>query len=121
MREYIPTLIERRKWLKHRRNLAVNDLVLVVNPATPRGEWPLGRVQEVRADATGTVRSATVAVWSGKDTSTKLVERPVTKLALLEEVSEEEAGQTENVSEVQNRAGNVPNENGLPLTPSQME
>ena len=30
LRECVPNLIERRKWLHERRNLAVNDLVLVV-------------------------------------------------------------------------------------------
>ena len=32
LREYVPNGIERRKWLRSRRNLAVNDLVLVVTP-----------------------------------------------------------------------------------------
>jgi transposase InsO family protein len=63
MHEYIPNLIERRKWMNARRSLAVNDLVLVVDPATPRGEWPIGRVHEIRPDPDGVVRSATVAVW----------------------------------------------------------
>ena len=47
LREYVPNLIERRKWLQNRRNLAVNDLVLVISPNTPRGSWPIGRVVNV--------------------------------------------------------------------------
>ena len=50
MKEYLPNLIERVvvvvKWMTPRRNLAVNDLVLVVDPATPpRGvaHWPCPR------------------------------------------------------------------------------
>ena len=62
LREYIPNLIERRKWLRNRRNLAVNDLVLVVTPNSPRGTWPVGRVTSVTTGPDGVVRSADVKV-----------------------------------------------------------
>ena len=44
LREYLPLLQERKKWVLKRRNLAVNDLVLVVTENAPRGHWLLGRV-----------------------------------------------------------------------------
>lgn len=42
--EYVPTLQQRHKWLLNKRNLAVNDLVLVVDKTVPRSRWLLGRV-----------------------------------------------------------------------------
>ena len=35
---------KKKKWILKRRNLAVNDLVLVVKENAPRGQWLLGRV-----------------------------------------------------------------------------
>ena len=56
MAEYVPNLIEQRKWLAHRRNLQPNDIVLVVEPNTPRGIWPIGRVIETLPGPDGIVR-----------------------------------------------------------------
>ena len=90
LREYIPHLIERRKWLKNRRNLQVNDMVLVVDPRNRRGEWPLGRIMETFPAPDGVVRVVRVRTATGE------VTRPVTKLCLLEttdsEVSASETG-----------------------------
>ena len=47
VREYVPMLQHRHKWLLNRRNLAVNDLVLVVDNTLPRCRWLLGRVTKV--------------------------------------------------------------------------
>ena len=44
MREYIPTLQQRHKWVREKGNLAIGDLVLVVDDNSPRGRWLLGRV-----------------------------------------------------------------------------
>ena len=41
MQEYVPNLVEQRKWLTHRRNVRKNDIVLVIEPNTPRGIWPI--------------------------------------------------------------------------------
>ena len=38
LREYLPTLQQRQKWVLNRRNLSVNDLVLVVDKNSPRGK-----------------------------------------------------------------------------------
>ena len=46
-REYLPNLLERKKWNMLRRNLEVADLVLLADESFPRGKWPLGRVVEV--------------------------------------------------------------------------
>ena len=79
IREYLPLLQERKKWILKRRNLAVNDLVLVVTEKLPRGHWLLGRVVKVFPGPDGLVRTAEVKTKN----STFL--RPISKLCLLEE------------------------------------
>ena len=56
IKEYVPTLQERQKWLYPKRNLAVGDLVLMVDESLPRGRWPPGLIEEVLPDAKGSVR-----------------------------------------------------------------
>ncbi|XP_071476616.1 uncharacterized protein [Diadema antillarum] len=77
-REYLLLLQERQKWNAPRRNLAVNDLVLVADETTPRGQWPLGKVVEVYPGKDGHVRQAQVRV------GTRFFKRPIAKLCLLE-------------------------------------
>jgi len=81
VREYLPQLQVRQKWVNKSRNFSVNDIVLLVDDRYPRSTWPLGRITEVHVNAQdGCVRSATV-----KTGSTVLV-RPITKMVLLESV-----------------------------------
>lgn len=110
LREIVPKLNSRSKWTAPNRNIAVNDIVLIVDPATRRGEWPLGRVHEVFPDLNGTVRSASVAIWSGKGTETKLWTRAAHQLCVLE--TEER-----DVSDIRNRAGCVTDGNLTPQRP----
>ena len=72
LKEYVPNLLQRRKWTTQARNLQKDDLVLVVDPDSPRGVWPLGRV----------IRPIT-----GDSGIVPLV-RPVAKIALLEEATQ---------------------------------
>lgn len=96
LREYVPNLIERRRWLRSRRNIAVGDLVLVMTPNAPRGTWPLGHITRVITGQDGVVRTAEVKVTkalplrknqrpSDVQVSSHLYTRPVHKLCLLEE------------------------------------
>ena len=62
MREYIPRLIERKKWKRPQRNLAFGDGVLMVMPSSKRNTWPLGRIVRVETGVDGIVRSAEVEV-----------------------------------------------------------
>ncbi|XP_043242111.1 uncharacterized protein LOC122391871 [Amphibalanus amphitrite] len=78
LKEYLPTLIPRRKWEKNTRNLAVNDVVLMAADDAPRGHWPLGVVEQVYASEDGVVRSVLVRTATGK------YRRPCTKVCLLE-------------------------------------
>ena len=77
LREWLPTLNSRRQWQKEQRNLSVGDVVVVVSPDAPRGDWPLGRVLEVFPGRDGLMRVAKVLV--GK----KTMVRPVTRLCYL--------------------------------------
>ena len=82
-REYLPSLQQRQNWNRPQRNLAVNDIVLLLDKNTTRSIWPLGRVLDVyRNQKDGLVRSAKV-----KTRSTELV-RPIDKIALLESSAE---------------------------------
>ena len=58
-REYLPSLQERQKWFRPRRNFTVGDTV-IVDESTPRNVWPIGRITEVFPDRDGFVRSVRV-------------------------------------------------------------
>ncbi|XP_057379661.1 uncharacterized protein LOC130701900 [Daphnia carinata] len=81
MREIVPGLTERKKWYETQNNLEVGDIVIIIDAATPRGSWPLGRITEVFAGPDKVVRSAMVQVRGTK------LHRPAHKLCLLESVS----------------------------------
>ena len=79
LREYLPSLQQRQKWNAPMRNFAVGDIVLVVDEKSPRGSWPLGRIQEVYPNKSdGHVRRVKVK------TMKSALERPVDKRVLLE-------------------------------------
>ena len=77
MREYLPHLTERKKWLAHRRNIQPGDLALIIDEATPRGKWPVGKVVAVKISDDGVVRSVEVQI---KGT---VYSRPASKVCLL--------------------------------------
>ncbi len=78
LREYLPTLQQRQKWVSLKDNLQIGDIVLVMDERLPRGQWPLGRIQKTRPDRNGNVRS--VEVLSNGSLKT----RPISKVCLLE-------------------------------------
>ena len=78
IRKYLPALQLKQKWLCPRPSLAVGDLVLVVDEASPRGHWPKAVEQEVFPDKHGIVRQVLVR------TASSVVRRDVRKLCLLE-------------------------------------
>lgn len=82
VREYLPLLQERQKWLKTHRNFAVGDVVLVVDDRISRGSWPLGRIVETMPDRLGHVRRVRVK------TQTNVLDRPIHKVCLLLEMDE---------------------------------
>ncbi|XP_052771184.1 uncharacterized protein LOC128210870 [Mya arenaria] len=66
MREWLPSLTSRKKWYFPQRDLKEGDVVLVISPDTPRGHWPMGRIEELHKGKDGRVRVASVRV---KDTT----------------------------------------------------
>ena len=76
--EYVPSLICRQKWFVPRRNLKVDDVVLMSGEGYSRGNWPLARVVEVYPGSDDLVRKVLVKDKVG------LKVRPVSKLAILE-------------------------------------
>ncbi|XP_057687730.1 uncharacterized protein LOC130913275 [Corythoichthys intestinalis] len=81
--EYLPMMQERQKWSMQRRNLVPGDIVVIADATAPRGSWMLGRVVEAKPDARGLVRTVRL------QTKTSVLERPVTKLCLLLEATDE--------------------------------
>lgn len=77
-KEYLPTLQIRSKWLRHKRNLHVGDVVVLVDDQLPRNCWQLGRVLDTFTGPDGLVRSVKVL------TRNATLVRPVHKLCLVE-------------------------------------
>ena len=82
IKEYLPELNKRRKWLSPHPSLNVGDLVLVCMENTPRGVWPLGLVTSTKMSADGLVRSVSLRLKNNN-----VLERPVHKCILLETMS----------------------------------
>ena len=57
--------------------MAVRDLVLIADEHSPRGQWPMGVVEEVAPDRYGAVRQATVR------TAIAILKRDIRKICLL--------------------------------------
>ena len=79
----MPLLQERQKWFHPRRNVAIGDIVIVVDESTPRNVWPLGRIMEVFPDKQGYVRRVRIQTKT-------MLERPINKLCALESIVLEE-------------------------------
>ena len=85
--EYLPQLLQRQKWVHPKRNAKEGDVVLIVNEATPRNAWPLGRVIETLPGSDGLVRRVKVK------TKSNVLVRPIDKLCLLLEAEIPEQGE----------------------------
>lgn len=79
VKEYLPLLQERQKWLKQRRNFKVGDLVIMKDANLSRGQWPKALVRETFPDSDGVVRQVLVKSATG------VFRRDIRKLCLLEE------------------------------------
>ena len=64
-KEYIPSLIERKKWKEKRKNLKEADVALVAEPNQPRGIWNLGRIVSTHPGQDGVVRAVRVRTQYG--------------------------------------------------------
>ena len=82
--EYLQSLQERHKWRFNKRDIQVNDIVLITDETLPPAKWPLARVIKVYKGPDGLVRVADLK------TSWSTFKRPIHKLILLN-ISEDES------------------------------
>jgi len=68
---------KKSKWLKERKNLEINDCVLIVDDNKKSKEWRMGRIIKLHPGSDNKVRAVTIK------TSTGEMERPIHKLCLL--------------------------------------
>ena len=78
MREWLPLLQQRHKWKDIKTDMEVGDVVLVADPGSKRGNWPLGRVTEVFPGRDGHRRVVRVQVGD------KTLIRPIVRLCPLQ-------------------------------------
>jgi transposase InsO family protein len=74
LKEYLPTLIQRKKWTKTEVNLKPGDLVTVNDKSLPRGMWPVGVIERCFPGQDGVVRVVEVRTTQG------LMRRPAVKI-----------------------------------------
>ena len=75
----------RLKWWKEEEDLAVGNVVLMIDPHQVRASWPLARVIEVLPGDDGRVRAVRV------DSGGRVYARPVAKLIRLPDETEDRA------------------------------
>ena len=75
--EYLLLQQRRQKWTQPRRNLGIDDIVLIKDDTLPRCSWLLGRVLATEDDGIGHVRIVTVKTQNSE------LRRPINKLVLL--------------------------------------
>jgi hypothetical protein len=99
--QYFASLIPTQKWIKEKRNMRVDDLVLIeYKSKSAPGTYRIGRVKEVEVDDDLLVRTCTVTYKLVKpstrnsrdifkDITTKEVRVPVQRLILILPVEEQ--------------------------------
>jgi len=89
-KEFLLSLQQRQKWTRPRRNLLVDDIVLIKDENLPRNAWQLARVSAVYPSSDGQVCKVQIALADScldnkgrRIDSVRYLERPVQKLVLL--------------------------------------
>lgn len=62
IRNYLPSLQTRQKWMSEKDNLRVGEAVMIVGQQLPRALWPVGRITQVYPGKDNRVRSAEIKV-----------------------------------------------------------
>ncbi|KAL0881109.1 hypothetical protein ABMA27_002231 [Loxostege sticticalis] len=65
VREILPDMLPRKKWSEEQVPLRVGDLVLVVDPNSPRNTWPKGVIHHVYPGKDGRIRMLDVKTKTG--------------------------------------------------------
>ena len=86
-RDYLFSLDERAKWLKVKRDLVVGDVVLLKDES-PRHEWPMGIVVNVKPGLDSHSRQVTVRLRKSKTGLTQYLDRAMSNLILILRASE---------------------------------
>jgi len=73
-KEILPELAPRAKWFKTFPNPKVGDVVLVIEEGTPRGQWKMALIEELKLSTDGKARSATIRM------NGKKYDRPIINL-----------------------------------------
>jgi len=68
---------EERKWNVYKRNVRVNDYVIVADPNAIRGSWNAGRIVQIFPGGDGIVRNVLVKTKNGE------YRRPVNKICVI--------------------------------------
>ena len=76
-RDVFPLLVPRRKWSTQRRNVRVDDVVMIADPNAIRGKWTLGRIVHVYPGTDGCIRNVKVKT---KDSELR---RPINKIVVI--------------------------------------
>ncbi|XP_073950071.1 uncharacterized protein [Choristoneura fumiferana] len=82
LKEFLPQLLPRKRWQQEQRSLRPGDLVLVVDPDSPRNVWQRGKISKVFPGRDGRTRVVEISTQSG--TLRRSVSR-VAPLPLVEE------------------------------------
>lgn len=77
LKEYVPTLQRRQKWLNETQPIKVGDVVLILIDNQPRNTWPRGVISAVHPGRDGIIRIVTIKTRTG------MLTRPVVKVAVL--------------------------------------
>ena len=62
MREWLPSISNRKKWECDQVDIEVGDVVLAVMKDAERGKWPLGKIVKITEAKDGHVRRAKVLI-----------------------------------------------------------
>ncbi|XP_022777858.1 uncharacterized protein LOC111319323 [Stylophora pistillata] len=89
-KEYLLGLQQRQKWTGPRRDMCVDDIVILKEDNVPRNRWQLARVAAVHHGLDGRVRTVRLALADAclddrgtRTSAVKFLERPIQKLVLL--------------------------------------
>lgn len=77
----MPSLTARLKWCRNSYDITEGNLALLMSKNVPRGHWSLAQVTRILRDDERRMHSAEIKIKAG------VYVCPVTKLCLLEEVS----------------------------------
>ena len=76
-RDVFPLLVPRRKWNTEKRNVRIDDIVIVSDHNVVRGKWTLGRIIHVYPGADGQIRNIKVKTMESE------LRRPINKIVVI--------------------------------------